>query len=359
VLEVDSNELGGPPPAPKLDRRGWIRAGVGVGLLTVLLAVAGWYSLGVGHPSSPVYGNGGSAVARTWTWDGNDFAAQPLATSGGPNSSEAEMAFDARHESIVLWDHGCSRLVMGFTGGCQSQVNQTWLWDGRAWTRHGSGSTPGAVGRGTMLYDSRLDQVLYVNRVGEAWAWNGSTWQAVPMSGAPRLARPGSQDNPTLSLVAVGYDEGRRVLVLALPETTWTWDGHAWSQVSGGIDAADGQSDPHAAYDAALGQLVYLGARSLWTWNGSAWQAHTQPNLTDGTLGYDPIRKSLVVVRQDAAACDSTACQAKLWTWDGTTWSSPPVAHEPTLPLTRSGSTNPPMVFDQARGVMVLFASAA
>jgi hypothetical protein len=358
VLQVESNQLGGPPPAPKLDRRLWIRAGVGVGLLTVLLAVAAWFSLGVGHPTSPIYG-GGTAQARTWTWDGSDFMAQPLQTDAGPNSSESEMAYDKGHQVVVLWDHGCSRLVMGFTGGCQSQVNQTWSWDGRTWIPHRSNSSPTVSGQGAMLYAGRLGQVIYVNRDGEAWAWSGSAWRAIAMSGAPRLAHPGSQDNPATSLVAVGYDEARDLLVLALPETTWTWNGQSWSRLSGGIDAADAQSDPHAVYDVAHGQLVYLGARSLWMWNGSRWAAQPQPNLAGGTLGYDSVRKNLVVVRQDAAACDSSACRAKVWTWDGTAWSTPPATHQPALPLTRSGAANPPMVFDEARGVAVLFVSAA
>jgi hypothetical protein len=351
------SELGSPPPAPNLSRRGWLRVGVGVCLLTLLAGIGAWVSIGDGRPSAPVYGNGGSAEARTWTWDGKDFTAQPL-TKPAPASSDSDMAYDRRNAVVVLWDHGCSRLVMGFTGGCQSQVNQTWTWAGQGWTRQRSATAPNAIGQGAMLYDTRLGQVVYMNRIGQAWAWSASGWQAVATSGTPRLAQPGSQDNPALALVAVGYDESRDLLVLALPETTWTWDGHSWNRLNGGIDAGDGQSNPHAAYDPALGQLVYLGAKSLWTWDGTRWQAHTQPNLLGGTLGYDPMRKNLVVVRQDAAACDSIGCRTETWIWDGSTWSSAPVTHQPVLPLGRSGMFNLPMAFDEARGLMVLFTSA-
>jgi hypothetical protein len=358
VLSSDADERPGPPPAPKLDRRAWRRVGVGVGILTVLVALTAWLSLGLGRPTSPVYGNSAPAAARTWTWDGSDFMAQPAA-SPGPDSNEADMAYDRGHRVVVLWDHGCARLVMGFTGGCQSQVNQTWTWDGREWIRQPSAVTPTAKGQGSMLYDSRLGKVIYLNRVGEAWAWTGSAWQALAWGGAPRLAVPGSQDNPSTALVAAGYDEGRNLLVLALPDTTWTWDGRSWTRLTGGIATADAQADPRAVYDAALGQLVFLGGTSIWTWDGERWQAHPQPGLSGGTPGYDSIRKNLVVVRQDAAACGGGACAAKVWTWDGTTWSAPPVAHVPALPLTRSGAFNPPLAFDEARGVMVLFVSGS
>jgi hypothetical protein len=342
---------------PNLDRRAWLRLAAAVAVLTLLSAIVVWVSLAGGRPSSPVYGNVGSAVARTWTWDGTDFTAQP-STSSGPFSSESEMAFDRRNGVVVLWDHGCSRLTMGFTGGCQSQVDRTWTWDGRAWIAQQPGPSPRAVGQGAMLYDVKLGQVVYLNRVGEAWGWNGSAWHALAIGATPRLSQPGAVANSELSLVAMGYDESRDLLVLALPSATWTWDGIRWNQVAGGIDAADGQSDPHAVYDAALGQVAYLGAKSIWTWDGSGWQSHSQPGLAGGTVGYDLVRKNALVVRQDSSTCDRVACATKIWSWDGNTWSAPRVTHMPALPLTRSSAFNLPMAFDESRGVMVLFATA-
>jgi hypothetical protein len=328
-----------------------------VGVLTLLGAIVVGASLAGGHSSSPVYGNVGSAVARTWTWDGTDFS-DTAPTASGPFSSDSDMAFDRRNGVVVLWDHGCSRLAMGFTGGCQSQVDRTWTWDGRVWIPQQPGPSPKAVGQGAMLYDAKLGQVVYLNRVGEGWGWSGSAWGALGIGATPRLTQPGSVANSELSLVAMGYDEGRDLLVLALPYATWTWDGVRWNQVGGGIDAADGQSDPHAVYDVALGQLAYLGAKSIWTWDGSRWLAHPQPGLAGGTVGYDPVRKNALVVRQDSTACDKAACATKIWSWDGTTWSAPPVTHMPALPLTRSDAFNLPMAFDDSRGVMVLFATA-
>jgi hypothetical protein len=329
----------------------------GAGLLTALLAIVAWMSLAGGRSSAPVYGNVGSAVARTWTWDGTDFTAQP-STGSGPFSSESDMAFDRRHGVVVLWDHGCSQLVMGFTGGCQSQVDRTWTWDGRVWTPQHSDASPKAVGQGVMLYDAKLGQVVYVNRVAQAWRWSGSAWRSLPMGAAPRLAQPGSVADSGLLVVAMGYDEGRDQLVLTLPDKTWTWNGVHWKQIGGGIDPADSQSDPHAVYNTARGELEYLGANSIWTWDGLRWTSHPKPSLVGGALGYDPIRKDAIVVKDDTSACDKTSCATKVWSWDGTTWSEPPANHKPALPLTRSGGFNLPMTFDESRGVMVLFATA-
>lgn len=326
-------------------------------LLTAVLAIVAWISLASDRSSAPTYGNTGSGVASTWTWDGTDFAVQP-STGPGPYSSESDMAFDRRSGVVVLWDHGCSRLVMGFTGGCESKVDQTWIWDGRAWIPQHSKASPRAVGQGVMLYDTGLRQVVYVNRLAQAWAWTGSVWRALPMGVPPRLAEPGSVANPGLLVVAMGYDERRSQVVLALPDATWTWDGAHWMQSAGGIDPADSQADAHAVYDAAREELEYLGAKSIWTWDGARWSSHAKPGEVGGALGYDAVRKNTIVLKEDPYACDRTSCPTRVWSWDGTTWSVPTAAHKPALPLTRSGAFNLPMAFDDSRGVMVLFASA-
>jgi hypothetical protein len=46
------------------------------------------------------------------------------------------------------------------------------------------------------------------------------------------------------------------------------------------------------------------------------------------------------------------------WTWGSGGWAQVPIAQAPLLPLTRSSALAPPMAFDEARGVMVIFVSA-
>jgi hypothetical protein len=84
---------------------------------------------------------------------------------------------------------------MGFTGGCQSQVDQTWTWDGRVWTPQQSASSPRAVGQGAMFYDAKLRQVVYVNRVAQAWGWEriGMALASDGRGSAPGPARIGRQ----------------------------------------------------------------------------------------------------------------------------------------------------------------------
>jgi hypothetical protein len=338
-----------------LDRRARTLALVAMGALALAVSAATWLSMRPGQPSTPVYGNGSSAPAALWSWDGAGYRLVPSA-GAGPYSNDADMAYDRARGVLVLWDHGCGRLVMGFTGGCIDQVNQTWTWDGTRWTSHSSKSAPTEVGPGAMVYDSRVGQVVYVNGVGQAWSWAGTQWLPMALNGAPRVPRRDSASAP--ATFAVGYDEGRDLLVFVLSSGTWSWDGRRWAESGGGIDFAEARPDAHLVYDRARGQLVYVGSRFTWTWDGTRWQPHEQAAVASGTVAYDPVGKTVMLVQQDTSACDRIACRTTTWRWDSKSWTELATDRVPVLPLTRSGAFDPPMAFDEAGAVMVLFASA-
>lgn len=347
-------------PSPWSERtpRARLVAVVGISVLVLLIvgaSLAGWLATG-GQRSGPVYGNPRVTPGVVWTWDGAGYTRGPVG-GPGPSSNKADMAYDQTRGVIVLWDHGCAGVVMGFQGGCVKQVNQTWTWDGRRWTARAMKSAPTDAGLGAMVYDTRLGQVVYVNGVGQAWTWTGSDWKRIDVHGAPRVAPRGTAG--PVATFAAGYDESRDLLVFALSTSTWTWDGSAWKKVAGGIDAGDARPDAHLAFDRAHSQLVYVGSRFTWTWDGTGWQKHAQPAIASGTLGYDAVRGTVMLVQQDSFACDQAACRTTVWTWDSKAWTQVVTDRVPLLPLTRSGAYLPPMAFDEARGVMVLFASAS
>lgn len=327
---------------------------LGLCTLAVSTSVATWLAMRPGQPSTPVYGSG-TAQATIWTWDGTRYSVGPLA-GVGPHSNDTDMAYDRAQGLLVVWDHGCGRLVMGFTGGCADQVNRTWTWDSQRWLAYSTRSSPVEVGQGAMVYDSRLGRVVYINGVGQAWTWSGSNWSMLALTGAPRVPRRDSASAP--STLAVGYDEGRKLLVFALSDSTWLWDGSVWTEAKSGIPFTDARADVHLVYDRAHDQLVYVGSHLTWTWEGTRWQSHGQPSLGAGTPAYDPVRQSVLLVQQDASACDRSSCKTTTWNWDSRSWNQLQIDQGPVLPLTRSGAFLPPMAFDEARAVMVLFVSA-
>jgi hypothetical protein len=345
------------PPSRWSERglRARLLASLGVVAIVLSASIALWLSIRNGQPGTPVYGTPRLSTGTVWIWDGTTYT---LAPAGGPapTSNNADMAYDRTRGVVVLWDHGCANMVMGFQGGCAVQVNLTWTWDGRGWTAHSPASAPKDVGQGAMLYDSRAGQVVYVNGAGQIWGWTGSDWTTQTTRGAPSIAPRDS--GIVLSTFATGYDETRNLLVFVVPSSTWLFDGSTWSEVQGGISGGEARADAHLVYDRAHGQLVYVGSRYTWTWDGKRWQQHDQPAISAGTLGYDPVRATVMLVQQDSSACDRTACRTTTWTWNSKTWVQVPVDRGPQLPLTRSGAFAPPMAFDEARTVMVFFVSA-
>jgi hypothetical protein len=347
-----------PSPLSERGPRARLVAIVGIALLVLLIigaSIASWLATG-GQPAGPVYGNPHVTPGSVWSWDGANYTLVP-GGGPGPTSNKTDMAYDRTNGLIVLWDHGCAGLVMGFQGGCVAQVNRTWTWDGRSWTARAMKSAPKDVGPGAMVYDGRLGQVVYTNGVGQAWSWTGSDWKPMDLRGAPPVARRDSA--APVATFAVGYDESSDLLVFALSNSTWTWDGRTWKEVAGGIDAGDARPDAHMVYDRVHSQLLYVGSRFTWTWDGASWQKHAQPAIASGTLGYDTARGTVMLVQQDSFACDRTACRTTIWTWDAKAWTQVPTDHFPLLPLTRSGAYLPPMAFDETRGVMVFFVSAS
>jgi hypothetical protein len=330
---------------------------LGIAALLVGVAIAMWLSIRGGQPATPpLYGAVRPGPAALWTWDGTAYAMRSVPVAG-PSSNYADMAYDRTKSVIVLWDHGCTSLVMGFQGGCVAHVNRTWTWDGTRWTAQPTQSSPTAAGQGAMLFDSRLGQVIYVNGSGHAWAWGGSDWASLPLLGGPNIPVPGSGIQSLT--FAAGYDEGRDALVFVLPGATWLWDGARWKEVLGGIDAGEARADAHVIYDKAHRDLVYVGSRATWTWDGSRWQQHVQPAISSGTMAYDQARATVMLVLPDSSDCDHIACGATTWEWDSTAWTKVPVQRGPLLALTRSGAYATPMVCDEARGVVVMFVSAS
>jgi hypothetical protein len=155
-----------------------------------------------------------------------------------------------------------------------------------------------------------------------------------------------------------GYDQGDDVLVFVTSTATWSWDGRGWKETAGGIAAGETREDAHLVYDRAHHMLVYVGNRATWTWDGARWQPHPQPPISRGTIGYDAARASVMLVQQDGATCGHAGCSTTTWAWDSAAWTQVPVEQGPALAQARSGAFAMPMAFDEARGVMLLFAAA-
>ncbi len=221
--------------------------------------------------------------------------------SPGPRTGPS-LAFDEARNQVVLF------------GG--SGQDDTWTWDGKAWTlQHPAVSPPGRAG-GAMTYDPDTKTVLlwggYETNVQAAdfWSWDGSGWTQLrsatfpPAEGVTGWAIPA----PILT-----YDSQRHLAVLI--------------RNSGSHPASPQAPD-------------------VWTWNGSAWShptVSTAPVIW-GTAAYDPTLGSVLFFGVDSNSKPQT------WAFDGATWAQLPSVLAPTVPL----DDPPPMVYLQSANTAAL-----
>jgi hypothetical protein len=232
-------------------------------------------------------------LGDTWEWDGVTWAQQTPAVSPPPRRKHA-MAFDSARGVTVLFG--------GAYGG--PTYSDTWEWNGAEWTERQPAIVPALREYHAMAYDSiRGVTVLFGGRTGsststaldDTWEWDGSAWtQRTPAVSPPaRFAH------------ALAYDSHRGVTVLfgGLSDTnaylgdTWEWDGTTWVQRSPANSPSPREG--HAmAYDSLLGVAVLFGGEfngvrysDTWEWDGAAWVLRTltatPPGRYQHAMAYD------------------------------------------------------------------------
>ncbi|MEQ9499329.1 MAG: hypothetical protein RIT81_20765 [Deltaproteobacteria bacterium] len=224
-----------------------------------------------------------------------------------------------RVEPALAYDAGCGCAVM--FGGDQNSFasNETWLWDGRQWTRVGAGVAPTGSINANLVYDPLRDRmVLFGGRtlgaapVEETWEWDGTTWLEIVDEGA--AAR---------STWSATWDAGRGSVVrLGLDGVLDAWTGADWARIE--TDGAQ-PSATHVVHDAARDVLVAVDPLAVRVWELAAttWvevaAATSPPPTRETTLFYDSRsqRPTLIGGKGDLGP-DSVL--EDTWTWDGSTW---------------------------------------
>jgi hypothetical protein len=279
-----------------------------------------------------------------------------VTVSGPPPRHSARMAFDSTRKRAVLFGGSPSNGVTS---------NETWEWDGAAWSRPMLNASPSSRRSPGLVYDSaRRVVVVFAGLEGtplaEPWQWDGgSTWT----SSGETSTRP-----PVRSGAAMAYDAARKVIVVFGGQNPVTSATSAktfeWSATAGFVEKTPAVSPParrgHAmVYDDAKKRVVvyagWAGADDLgdlWEWDGTTWIQRTAspapPARTAPCAAYDSARRVLVVFggrRGDGTTFDDT------WEWDGQSW-----REGPRGPSRRRSCG---ITFDSERNAIVMYGGTA
>ncbi|MEM7204706.1 MAG: hypothetical protein AAF628_30895 [Planctomycetota bacterium] len=318
-----------------------------------------------------------SAASSTWEWDGNTWTAAgapspPAMWSTGwavydetlgrvliRDTDEATQVWNGTIWSeIAAGSDRPGRVMLGAVafdaarqevvhfGGLTAQAissDETHLFDGVRWRRHGSGARPIPRGSAAMAWDSARQRVLlfggtnYSIEMNDTWEWDGQAWnQLAPANSPSRRSDAALAEDPV---------RGRLVLFSGFGGTddTWEWDGTDWLQQSPANRPPAG--DRHAmAFDPARNTVLLHDGRNVatWEWDGTDWTQLQQGNGPTGT--------ALDLVTQAGTGKVLALDRTSTWEWDGgtTTWRV----------VTSTGPTSrlrPKLAYDEVRQRAVLF----
>ncbi len=255
------------------------------------------------------------------------------------------MAYDAAHSQVVM-----------FGGYNNSQLSDTWVWDGTNWTQKAPAHNPPAREGARMVYDAAHSQVVMFGgyagggaNLSDTWVWTGSDWTQQSPANSPS-ARTG---------YAMAYDEARQQTVLfggyvggsGVLADTWVWDGSTWTQKSPAT-SPPARTYGAMAYDGQHSQTVLFGGYNFvtgditetWVWNGTNWIKQTPatvpPPVHSYSMVFDAARKQLLFF----GGVSHSAYTGNTWVYTGTAFSKAfnpaqiPVGGTSTLTFTLSNN---------------------
>ncbi len=279
-----------------------------------------------------------------------------LRSSTGPVAREdARMVFDPVSQKVILFGGA------NYSNGVR--YNDTWEWNGTAWTQRFPAGTlpPQRSGQG-MTYDtSRSRIVLFggnlpnnVTNYADTWEYDGTSWTKVADAVPAKRYAPG-----------LAFDTTRNVIMMVGGQTdlnqayreAWAWDGSAWLRESttGPVNGYGVSFD----YDRTRKTGVFFGGTTYfgnvvryndtWNWDGLAWTlqapAAKPPVRRFAPMVFDPARDAMILFGGDGA---NGVFLSDTWSWDGTNWTQLAV----NGPSARRDAA---MAYDEARGELVLF----
>ncbi len=220
---------------------------------------------------------GPASLGDTWEWNGTTWT--KLAPINNPL---------ARYGASLAYDPATSQLVLygGFEpGGAPANGSDTWIWNGTNWTEAVAQTGLPAGYGASMAFDSSSSQLILFGgfNVGhvtttvtnQTWSWNGTAWtQVKPVTSPPARGAASMAYDPAISkLVLFGGDGNNNTAPFT---DTWTWGGTTWTQLNPPAGPSTGSAGS-MTYDAHASQLLYFGGQSTTTFSNQTWSLTPVP----------------------------------------------------------------------------------
>jgi hypothetical protein len=310
--------------------------------------------------------DGAIDFSQAWEWDGVDWTQRTL--PGGPASRRTALVYDTLRNRLVLF---------GGSDANGDLVNDTWEWDGNSgiWTDRTTASRPGArFMYNNMIYDTARGVFVIFGGGGthyvfaDTWEWDGTSgvWTNTILPSGPPYSEVGGLAYDGARGEAVAFGGGIGCCGKFYHGDTWTFSGSAdrWVKQQPATRPSDRAAEA-MAFDSRRGVVMLFGGltsdwagppegvvNDTWEWSGTDWtERHpliSPPARRDANMVYDSARGVMVLFggrTYDPAGLPF----GDTWEWDGDNWTQRFPAHSPAPRMQAQ------MAYDMARGVTVLF----
>jgi hypothetical protein len=211
-------------------------------------------------------------------------------------------------------------------------------------------------------FDQARQLVVFFEKEGATWTWDGSTWTQREPAAAPSARRfPSIAYDPSTQTVVLFGGVGPNIATDAMNDT-WSWDGTTWTQLQP-AHVPPVRYGASLAYDATDGDLVLFGGddphsrNDLWKWNGTDWRrirpAVVPPKRSQAVMEADPSTGIITLFGGVQTIKRHVSVLGDTWTWDGQTWTEQGPAVSP-LRRAYAGSA-----FDSKHGLLIVFGGSS
>jgi galactose oxidase-like protein len=265
------------------------------------------------------------------------------------------MAYDQARHNVVLFG--------GLAG--QSPLDDTWTWNGSAWTeRQGLTVMPPGRQGAAMAYDEVDQKVILFGGLGsngvlgDTWAWDGTAWQELHPAHSPskRQDATATYDLALREVLLYGGVDQAGAQATTINET-WAWSNGDWSQLS--VAGPAGGLRPRTAYLIGANLVDRFGDCStrhdagVYAFDGNTWGPRTTsgtppPALCLPSLAGNTVQRGVLLFGGNPGTGVSPV-PADTYVYDGDVWHKPSPAQSPPA------RDDAAMVFDSDHQVMVLF----